>query len=349
MHKILDTFLSDHGVGDGAPPRLKEQDETTRRELKIIQFLSEKAKSAEMQQTDSEEHTPEQPSTADGDEEVIDGESKPRPRNENVSAERSSVRLRRKKSSRSINAHDAGLLLAISNSSTALPSPTLQAGGSTATGPASPFIPSHSRTPSNVINRSAMTSSPMEQEPELTSVANSMSTSPSYIRLHAPMHTASPLSGPQHHLSYLAQRQVGHDARSLSSSSPAAEDESAQRLLDNWCNNVSTVDSGAIGLGGFDPNAFNIFGGNPGAALGAGPMWNVGLSGYGAPAAHNTGLGLMNPPAMSQADGLMMQGGLGSPMDGRSMPRSEVGSASNEGADFMLWDALVQQIRGGGS
>jgi hypothetical protein len=94
MHDILDTFLRDHST-------LKELDETTKRELKIIEFLQQKAKAVEaegpkpkVQKTENE--SPKE--TTDETSPVTENGSRPI----------------RKRPTRSINTQDANLLLGIS-------------------------------------------------------------------------------------------------------------------------------------------------------------------------------------------------------------------------------------------
>lgn len=325
MHEVLDSFLSAHGVGEGAPPLIKELDETTRRELKIVQFLSEKAKAEEARRVDGK------PQLQEVSESSQDGQEKSRLNGEALSAERSSARLKRKKSSRSITNHEAGLLLGISGTSTPVSGP-LQSSTAPTSATASPFITSHSRTPSSVLPPlgSGLHSPTKEASDGVTTSA--VATSPTFARLHGAGHVVSPLSGSQLHLSHLAHRQVGHDARSLASSSPSGEDESAQRLFDNWCYNVNTVEPGNASLAGFDPNPFNMFNGGPGV----GPMWGGALSGFGP----NIGLGLQ-----SDANGNL--NGPPGPLSGGASGSSGEIAVAGEGADFMVWDALVQQIRGG--
>ncbi|KAG8856771.1 hypothetical protein FRB96_006274 [Tulasnella sp. 330] len=344
MHEVMDTFLSDHGVGEGVPPVLKEVDETTRRELKIIQFLSEKAKNAEKRESEGMiTQTVDGAQDGDGDEDIRERGVMAPPNGDKVSAERTSARLKRKKSSRSITTQEAGLLLGISSPST----PLSGSGERSATAPASsatsPFAQSHSRTPSSaLLPSSSIVPSPTTQNHSDLSIPTHPLHSPVYTRLNSTVHTVSPLSGSQLHLSHLAQRQVGHDARSLASSSPSAEDESAQRLLDNWCNNVNATDAGPTSLARYDPNAFNLFAAGPGG----GPMWNGALPGYPTPFHPNMGLGLMNPAGAGQPEGNGISGGLGG--GGPTLP-GELGGATGEGVDYMVWDALVQQIRGGSS
>ncbi|KAG8913962.1 hypothetical protein FRC00_001187, partial [Tulasnella sp. 408] len=250
MHDILEGFLRRHGVGEGAPPILRELDDTTKRELKIIEYLSQKAKTAEAQgprKTEAEEDEEE-----DGDDTSRLGEK--------TSAERSSVRAKRQKSSRSIaSAQEANLLLGIAQSGSATPAITSTANGTT---PA--FVPGHSKTPSNiVIPRGLGANSPITRTPidsPSPKFPNQANMSPSIIR-------ASP------RMVDLAQRGQT-DGGSLASSSPsAAEDEHAQRLLDNWCNNVNSLDAPTNTMNSFDASGLfgNMFSGT--AATPGGPMW----------------------------------------------------------------------------
>lgn len=331
MHEVLDSFLSAHGVGAGAPPLIKELDETTRREMKIIQFLSEKAKAEEARRVEAKPQAEDSSSNGEVQDDSQEGQEKPRLNGEAVSAERSSARLKRKKSSRSITTHEAGLLLGISGSSTPI-SASAQTAPTSAT--ASPFMTSHSRTPSTVLPPSAAAlQSPTREQGSDFGTGGAVVMSPTFTRLHGANHMVSPLSGSQLHLSHLAHRQVGHDARSLASSSPSGEDESAQRLFDNWCYNVNTIEPGNQSLAGFDANPFNMFNGAPTG----GPMWGGPLPGFGP----SVGLGLQR-----DANGLLS--GVPGPLSaGPTSAPSEVGGVTGEGADFMVWDALVQQIRGG--
>ncbi|KAG9049504.1 hypothetical protein FS837_009984, partial [Tulasnella sp. UAMH 9824] len=172
MHDILESFLRRHGVGEGAPPILRELDDTTKRELKIIEYLSQKAKAAEAQaprKTEAEEDEDE-----DGDDTSRLGEK--------TSAERSSVRAKRQKSSRSIaSAQEANLLLGIAQSGSATPAITSTANGTT---PA--FVPGHSKTPSNiVIPRGLGANSPITRTPidsPSPKFPNQANMSPSIIR-----------------------------------------------------------------------------------------------------------------------------------------------------------------------
>ncbi|KAG9039629.1 hypothetical protein FRB95_009210 [Tulasnella sp. JGI-2019a] len=348
MHEVMDTFLSDHGVGEGVQPVLKEVDETTRRELKIIQFLSEKAKNAEKRQSEAmTSQTPDGALDGDGDEEIQERNAMPPPNEDKVSAERSSVRIKRQKSSRSITAQDAALLIGISSSSTPLPTSGERPATAPSSSVSSPF--SHSRTPSGVVlPASSVVHSPTNQHRQDLPMSAHPLHSPVYTRLNSSIHsTVSPLSGSQLHLSHLAQRQVGHDARSLASSSPSAEDESAQRLLDNWCNNVNSTDAGPVSLTSYDTSAFNLFTAGPGG----GPMWNGSLPGYAGPLHPNMGLGLMNPAGTASPNNAngMLAGMTGALPSGGQMLSSDLGGVNGEGADYMVWDALVQQIRGGAS
>lgn len=306
MHEILDSFLRDHGIGEGASAMLKEVDDTTKRELKIIEFLSQKAKSAEAQ-------APRAPKRDEGDDDDEDGEDG----HQGLSAERTSVRTKRSK--RSIaSATDAGLLLGIAQSTSA-------SGTGTPVGTiaGTSFGPGHSRTPSNIaIPRGNITGSPMTRTPIDTpspkfGPQNPPNMSPSYIRMNPPSHLASP------RLVDLAQRSTAHESGSLGSSSPSA-DESAQKLLDNWCNSVNSFEAGTIGLGGFEFG--NSFGGGIGPGINA-PLWGGPLMGGPFP----QGLGLVNAP----------------PSDSNGMPPGEMAPINGDGADYMYWDTLVQQIRGG--
>lgn len=309
MHDILDTFLRDHGIGDGAGPVLKELDETTKRELKIIEFLSQKAKSAEARVVKKKE----------GEEE------------DEEETEEGSARPKRKKSSRSVTSTDAGLLLGISGQTGPLGSSASTAVGTSAA--TSPFT--HNRTPSNLniprpgVN-SPLTRTPIDSpSPKFTAHPNM---SPSHTRLNPPSHVASP------RLVDLAQRQP-HESMSLASSSPSAEEEHAQTLLDNWCNNVNStgLEPTPGSMGGFDSNLFSVFGqsGIPGGPMWGGPL--VSTPGF----QQGLGLGLMTtsvPTATTDPNTAPAANGL---------PSAELGPLSGDGADYMYWDNLVQQIRGG--
>ncbi|KAG8973764.1 hypothetical protein FRC05_008183 [Tulasnella sp. 425] len=314
MHDILEGFLRRHGVGDGAPQILRELDDTTKRELKIIEYLSQKARAAEAQGPRKRE--------AEEDEEE-DGDDASR-LGEKTSAERSSVRAKRQKSSRSIaSAQEANLLLGIAQSGTATPSLTSTASGTTST-----FVPGHSKTPSAIaIPRGIGANSPLTRTPidsPSPKYPNQSVTSPSVIR-------ASP------RMVDLAQRGQ-NDGGSLASSSPsAAEDEHAQRLLDNWCNNVNSLDAPTNTLSSFDPSGLfgNMFSGT--ATTPGGPMWGNPATAAGG---FRQALGLSTSEVPTPSDPSLTGSG--------ALPSSELGSLGGEGADFMYWDALVHQIQGGG-
>ncbi|KAG8892357.1 hypothetical protein FRB99_002783, partial [Tulasnella sp. 403] len=134
---------------------------------------------------------------------------------------------------------------------------------------------------------------------------------------------------------------------SMASSSPSAEDESAQKLLDNWCNNVTGLDNQNLNLRNLDPNYYNMFGG--GGLPAGGPMWSSSLMGGGA--LPSVGLGLMTsattgpgPSAQQDVNGTPAVSTSGV----SSLPSAELGPLGGDsGADYMYWDALVSQIRGG--
>ncbi|KAG8910276.1 hypothetical protein FRC01_006418 [Tulasnella sp. 417] len=312
MHDILEGFLRRHGVGEGAPPTLRELDDTTKRELKIIEYLSQKAKAAEAQGPRKREAE---------DDEDEDGDDTSR-LGEKTSAERSSARAKRQKSSRSIaSAQEANLLLGIAQSGSATPAIPSTANGTTPT-----FVPGHSKTPSNiVIPRGLGANSPLTRTPidsPSPKFPNQASLSPSIVR-------ASP------RMVDLAQR-TQTDGGSLASSSPsAAEDEHAQRLLDNWCNNVNSLDAPTNTLNSFDASGLfgNMFSGT--TATPGGPMWgNPGGTG-----GFRQALGLSTSEGPTPSDPSATGSG--------ALPSSELGSLGGEGTDFMYWDALVQQIQGG--
>lgn len=313
MHDILEGFLRRHGVGEGAPPTLRELDDTTKRELKIIEYLSQKAKAAEAQGPRKREA--EEDEEEDGDDTSRVGEK--------TSAERSSVRAKRQKSSRSLaSAQEANLLLGIAQSGSATPAVTNTANGTTPT-----FVPGHSKTPSNiVIPRGLGANSPLTRTPidsPSPKFPNQANMSPSIVR-------ASP------RMVDLAQRGQTDGGGSLASSSPsAAEDEHAQQLLDNWCNNVNSLDAPTNTMNNFDASGLfgNMFSGT--AATPGGPMWGNPGSGGG----FRQALGLSTSEGPTPSNPSLTGSG--------ALPSSELGSLGGEGTDFMYWDALVQQIQGG--
>ncbi len=118
----------------------------------------------------------------------------------------------------------------------------------------------------------------------------------------------------------------------MGSSSPSA-DESAQKLLDNWCSTVNSFEASSLGLPAFDPGLFGAPFAGPGGA--GNPLWNTPLMAPGFPG--SMGLGLVT--SNGQGDNAPA---------GVSFPSAELSAAGGgEGADYMYWDTIVQQIRGG--
>lgn len=114
-------------------------------------------------------------------------------------------------------------------------------------------------------------------------------------------------------------------------------------MLDTLCNSTTTANTvtsnDPIGLGGFDANLFNVFGQTASAAMG-GPMWGPGgnMPTFTPFGGNQMGIGLgLAPNGSNHMDGIIGNG---------TLSDSVVGSPG-DGADYMLWDALVQQIRGG--
>ncbi|KAG8928915.1 hypothetical protein FRC02_006220 [Tulasnella sp. 418] len=391
MHEILDVFLSERELL--ASKQGKELDETTKREMKIIEFLSMKAKNSELRKGPSQRQN-----SMNG--EAEDEEDGLRSSGEQQSAERSSLMLRRaqgnvtRSSFGSQDAANANLLLGLGQDHRALPkldvgrlsngvppplgSPSLNTVIGSSSSTTTSFVGTHSRTPSNAVSRTGgnnvgspmshitPVATPSPKFPPTNAATNNPSIlSPSWVRLNPPAsnlgspringvnHSSSSQTHPSSNLSH--QR---HVPESLASNSPAAsaEEEAAQKLLDNWCN--SNMDGGqGVGLSGFETGFGPFMGGNGASMM---PLWNgnIGLGGslnlsagvadprFGG---SGGGLGLLGTtatttaaPTPSSTTDVPQLNGMGSIANG------DVATGIGDVPDWSYWENLVQHIRASG-
>lgn len=254
MHKILDTFLNDH-VG------MYESDETTRRELKIIELLKTKSLS------------------------VAAGEPihSPPPK--------------RKLEIRDDNAESPGVS-ALRSTSNPQPDPSTEANillelGQSSRRNGGLGVPSSSfpATSSDANGDSPSVSSPPWNQPPLQQLRINSNGDISAALAKTPM-------------------------VDVSNASPLDEEESAQRLLDNWVNNaqIDSVGGATFGLGGIDTSSSIVPNG-----------WSLSMEGGDA-------FSISRPESV---DGLL------------ALPASgQQGDASS--GDWNYWDNLVEHIRASG-
>lgn len=311
MHKILDTFLSDH-------ISIRDPDETTRRELKIIELLKSKSLSVAAGEP---LQSPEIRATKMSDD--LDPDDLEEEGNSRISAMRTIT--------------------------VPIPRPGGASGSLRGNGNGIHRPPTHSRSLSGGMG--GMMASP---SPEIdTRQLGRASTSSSPIFSSRPLHASHTHPGSRLPRSIMTHNGNGLDdepmgsGMSHSTGSPIDGSSNAQRMLDNWVNNaqVDSVGGGTFGLSGYDPslNMLNT-------SAGGGASW-LGLDG-------GLGGGFSGAVGAGGTASMSVDGGMGgyhpglARTDSSEFIRAATGGMNGMNdpsvVDWNYWESLIEQIRAAG-